>query len=194
MKATKILILIAVALTAIACQSEADKNKEREKVCYMNEDFILADRRETTTYNSHKDAPTTLRTWVLHRVAESGDSIYVAEITSEVLADDNKCGCTGQEFRITKELWYNKKVGETLHFDYIRKDRFFRVAKELAPVVSEKVTYAPDYVPEYNKTTTATTPAGSTDGVDFEKERQIMDIERQITDLQRQLEALKALK
>jgi hypothetical protein len=37
---------------------------------------------------------------------------------------------TGSRFEITKtEWWYNHHVGDIVHFDYIRKVRFFEINK-----------------------------------------------------------------
>jgi len=178
------LLLFVLLVGLFACEEDPQKElAKKQKTYYLNEDFVLVDRKETQSYNTDRDKPVNIRTWVIHRVSGANDSIEVAEIMSE----SSDCGCQpGDNFAITDELWYGKKVGDKLHFDFIRKDRFFKVKRENLnglQQTNETLVYTPDYP-------TTTTQATSTE-LDFDKERQIMEIERKITDLQRELDNLK---
>jgi hypothetical protein len=170
----KIFIFTVIALSSC---TETDDAAERQKVYFLNEDFTLVDRREISSYNADRHEPLTIRTWVIVRDNATADSVYVAELTVEKSQKNEK----GKDFVITSDLWYNKKIGDKLHFDFIRKDRFFRVLKEFAPK------------PNANNSIPVTTISNPIEpsNVDFEKERHIMDLERQITDLQRELDRLK---
>ena len=181
---TKLFLFVLLLVGLSACTEDPQKElAKKQKTYYLNEDFVLVDRKETQSYNTDRDKPVNIRTWVIHRVSGANDSIEVAEIMSE----SSDCGCQpGDNFAITDELWYGKKVGDKLHFDFIRKDRFFKVKREnlnSLQQTNETLVYTPDYP-------TTTTQATSTE-LDFDKERQIMEIERKITDLQRELDNLK---
>jgi len=145
-----------------------------EEDFFINEDFTLIDKKEERVGESG----TLTRTWLVQRVVQEGDSIQIAEIITQGEA----CGCGGKAFEITDELWYNKEIGDVLHFEYLRKSRFFKKAKRM----DVSPTYVSDYVSP-TPTVTVTEPVKNT----LEIERQIMDIDRQILELERQKELLK---
>lgn len=59
--------------------------------------------------------PVFVKTWLIQRVA---DTTEFAELSSYEETNG---------FRITNELWYNKGIGDTVFFEYICKDRFFKI-------------------------------------------------------------------
>jgi hypothetical protein len=145
-----------------------------EENFFINEDFTLIDKKEERVGESG----TLTRTWLVQRIVQEGDSVQIAEIITQGVA----CGCGGKAFEITDELWYNKEIGDILHFEYLRKSRFFKKAKRS----DNNITYAPDYVSPVPTTTVIEQPKNN-----LEIERQIMDIDRQILELERQKELLK---
>ena len=176
MKTIKLLfVLTMILITASSCE---EKEKTTENF-FLNEDFILIDKKEEIV----GDNATRIRTWLIQRVIQVGDSLDIAEIVT----NGESCGC-GQAFEITDELWYNKEIGDKLHFDYIRKSRFFRKANVN---VGLGLTYAPDYIPEYQKTGDNIGDLQQFSGDNLEKERKVLEIEREILSLQRELEKLK---
>ena len=176
-----ILIVLSILLIA-SCSSEEEIERNRKRDFYLDEDFILVDRSETITYNSNNNGPIKIRKWVIHRVNSPYDSVYVGEIESTVESGD-ECNCFDNVFNITNELWNGKEIGSILHFDYIRKSRFFKVHKTKVDLVEEDMkNEVPINVPDK-------TQEPLTD--DLEKERKILEIERNIIELQRELEKLK---
>lgn len=161
--------LIIVLLSLVILSSCAVEITEEN--FFINEDFTLIDKKEERVGESG----TLTRTWLIQRIIQDGDSIQIAEIVTQDVA----CGC-GKAFEITDELWYNKEIGDVLHFEYIRKSRFFKKVKR----IDVSSTQTPNYVPPIS---TTTEPEKNT----LEVEREIMDIERQILELERKRDLLK---
>ena len=114
---TKLFLLIALVAMLSGCEFVPD-----EETYYLNEDFVLVEREETI---EHEDGDTQkYRFWKVMKQDISGDSTLIGEIKSAVTDTDGTCGGS---FYITNELWHNKEVGDVLHFEYIRKDRFYKV-------------------------------------------------------------------
>jgi hypothetical protein len=173
----KIIFLIAVLIVTAFTSCKSDPQEEarkRAEVYYENEDFTLADRKEELVANG--SSPIRIRTWIIHRLVNRGDSIEVGEIIYEFKED---CGCSeSKDFAITNEVWYNKKIGDKLHFEYIRKDRFFKVANVAdVQIIPKEATVVP--TPVENSTNS------------FDKELKIIELERQIIEIQNQIETLK---
>lgn len=127
MKNIKFLLLFLIPLFFVGCITEEERIiRQDTKLAlshFVNEDFILVHKEEI------KDTEGTVRVWRIHLINSPLDSVYVGEIRSFVQSPEPEgCGCNG-DFYITNELWYNKDVGATLHFDNIRKNRFFLLAK-----------------------------------------------------------------
>lgn len=167
----KVILFLLVAVM-YACTDESAETKA--KSYYLNEDFILVDKKEDIA--NMNDNLVKVRTWIIQRVNSPIDSVMVAEISSQI------GNCEG--FSITNQLWYNKQVGDVLHFEFIRKDRFFTVRKDYlnntivpVPVVSTPVISTPE--PQ----------VGS-----VENDRKILELERQQIRIQTELDKLKAIK
>lgn len=128
----KNLIIISMVLLALtSCtKTPEEAQKEREVAYYLNEDFTLIEAKEDIAGGDNGNAYK-VRTWVIERLtAEYPDTVQRAEIISKVSTDlSEDCNCGNSNFIITNELWYGKPVGSKLHFDFIRKDRFFRIKK-----------------------------------------------------------------
>jgi hypothetical protein len=140
----------------------------------VNEKFLLIDKtqKEMVIEGNTKN----VRTWVVQRVVVEGDSIMTAEI------DDRGCGCG----IITDEKWKERNVGDTLFFEYIRKERF---------VLSNSMWWG-DLTAEPIETQEASTVTQESiiNLNSLEIERRILEIERQILSLERELEKLKQIK
>jgi len=169
----QIILILFASIVLVSCAT-----KITEEDYYMNEDFTLIDREETTSIKDN--SPVTVWTWVIKRNITSGDSIEIAKISNLSTIDEQSCGCgDARVFTINNELWYNKKVGDNLHFDYIRRSRFFKVVKSY-----ETQSTAP--IVEQPQLQIQSTPMG-----DLETERKIMELERQKIQIELELEKLK---
>jgi len=178
-KAFMIILLIQVSAIFVACTTEEELAKKKAKTYYLNEDFVLADRKEVITFDTDNDKPTKIRTWVIYRiVGNSSDSIEVAEILSEV---DSR----SSDFSITTDLWFNKPIGSVLHFDYIRKDRFFKTTKEKLGLTTTTINMP------YSGTTTVT--AIPVPSVAPAVDKDLIELERQKASIEREIESLKRI-
>lgn len=155
----KKILILSVLLSLIACTSEEDKQKARQAAYYLDEDFVIINT--STSHFSTIPMPSSEMYWLVERVTQvNPDSIEVAELSKEPVIGT---------FAISKELWYNKKIGDTLHFEYILKERFFKVAKKkIQPEEKPVEAIAP-------------TEIGSVDKIEMtmkkqELERQLMEI------------------
>ncbi len=176
------LILLVSIFTITSCTTAEEQEAKRKELYFLNEDFILVEKQEEMA--SSDGTPFKIRTWKLHRVKDSYDSVYIGEIISKV-RESNDCGCS--DFYITNELWYDKNVGDILHFDFIRKNRFYKIAK--IKLETNGLTYAPDY--ESSTVTIQQDAPLGTSTKSLETERRILEIEREILALERELETLK---
>ncbi len=132
--------MLLLVLTA-CCKSPEDKQKDRIENYYLDENFILIDTKENIV-GGDNGYPYKVRTWVLERTTkENPDTVQQAEIMTAVDTYGNNSISTN-DFVITNELWFSKPVGSILHFDHIRKDRFYKrpvisIEREEKPVSSE---------------------------------------------------------
>jgi len=137
----KLGILVVLMVLMYSCCVAPD-----DGIHFVDEKFVLIEKeeKEMVVNGDTKN----VRFWKIQRVITINDSIFVADI------DDSGCNCG----IITDEVWYNREVGDVLYFEYIRKDRFYKV-KNLAEV-ERKI---------------------------LEKERNIMSLEREIESLKESL-------
>lgn len=182
----KILIIILGIAIFQSCSVTITPNEEAH---YIDDDFILLEKNEENI--AVGDEIRTIRTWKIQRItADVVDSVMVGIIDNK---DDNGCGCG----IITDELWFKRNVGDILHFDYIRKNRFFPV-KNIAHAnwggyVDEGTTNT-----GITFTTTEEVPLITFDTPiinlnKLEIERRILEIEREIMSLEREKETLKEI-
>ena len=173
----KKILLLSVALLTFACSCEVMPDPD---VHFVDEDFILIHKKEKEMV---VDGDTkNVRFWKIQRVKTVNDSIFIADI------DDSGCGCG----IITDEVWYNREVGDVLHFDYIRKERFWKV-KNLAVYDEE---YTEVETPRSVNPLQAVTPeeVKATTVINMnqmEVEREILEKERAVMALEREIETLK---
>jgi hypothetical protein len=130
----------SVILLTSCSKSEEDKQKERIATYYLDEDFVLVSAKEDIAGGDNGNAYK-VRTWVIARVVrEHPDTIQQAEIMTKVATNTkDDCNCGSKDFLITNELWYGKPIGSKLHFDFIRKDRFFKLPAAKVLVIEEPV-------------------------------------------------------
>jgi hypothetical protein len=111
---TIVLLMIVGGVIGIkSCRS-----KYHDKELFRNEKCVIVMTAWDGALTQDKfHTPVFVKTWLVQRVA---DTTQFAELTSY---DHNYAG----GFRITNELWYNKGIGDTVFFEYICKDRFFKI-------------------------------------------------------------------
>jgi hypothetical protein len=113
----KKLILLLLSVITISCKEhKADPNKH-----YINDNCVIVST-STDEYVTHGKGRhiTTCRIWLIKRLA---DTTQYTELNSCT----NISSCCGPEVGInmTDSIFYNKKIGDTLYFKYIAKDRFW---------------------------------------------------------------------
>ena len=164
----KIYLLLAVVIMCSCCTIMPDPD-----VHFVDEKFVLIEKteKEMDINGNTKN----VRTWKIQRNIVTGDSLEIGVI--------NNKGC---DYIINDELWYNKEVGDTLYFEYIRKDRFYKV-KSLGAVgvgeydaVETPMSITPEQVLE---TTVINMNKMEMERFILEKERQLMSLEREIETL-----------
>jgi hypothetical protein len=114
----KIIIILIVVLLNFSC------GRKNEEALYFNYKCILLKTGSEDSFTNDKfHKAVNCKIWLIRSVA---DTTLVAEL--------NSCGhdCTNcldreRRFQINSEMYYNKKVGDTLFFNYIGKDRFFKL-------------------------------------------------------------------
>lgn len=106
----KLLFLLIIVLGFISCKKKED-DKSNPAFLY-NETCII------------KKIDTVRRTWLVQRETESKQfaELYVENDPQSNSSDS--CG-NFHTFLIPISHFYNKKLGDKVHFDYILSDRFF---------------------------------------------------------------------
>jgi hypothetical protein len=114
------IIAIFAGLFYLALIPNKWKRAMNEKEIYRNEKVIIVGTNEAAQDFTHDKfhKPIVIKVWLVQRV---NDPTQFAELDSHW--DSN-------HFYITNELWYSKSIGDTLHFDYILKRRFFTINKK----------------------------------------------------------------
>jgi len=168
-----ILIVILAILLTSCIVNEADLQKRKEKVYFLNENFVIIKIKAKADKVNDKTTPAFVKIWLVQRINSNPDSILCAELSSVPESSE--------DFRITNELWYNKDIGDTLHFKYIRKNRFFRVIQK-----PEVKTTIPTVV---NNTYNITLGTVTEIAID----KKFIELDGQIANVTRALEETKAL-
>ena len=106
----KLLFLLIIVLGFISCEKKEDKSNP---AFLYNETCII------------KKIDTERRTWLVQRETEPKQfaELYVENDPQSNSSDS--CGCNSHTFLIPISHFYNKKLGDKVHFDYILSDRFF---------------------------------------------------------------------
>lgn len=174
----KLLLIFGIIALSSCAQDEAKVRADKEATYFLDENFTLVDAKEEII--SDGGTPFKVRTWVINRVIQhSPDTVEQGIVVSKIDANSGDCGCGSSDFAITNELWYSKPVGSTLHFDFIRKNRFFKM-----PVKHEVVLKAEVQENPYKDIVVG----GNMDGknkIDIELE--ILRLEREMITLKEQL-------
>ena len=167
----KVFLLLAVAIMCSCCTIVSDPDPD---VHFVDEKFVLIEKeeKEMVVYGHTKN----VRTWKIQRMKASDNSLEIGVI-------DNK----GFDCIINDELWYNREVGDTLYFEYICKDRFYKVENLSAISVGkyEAVDTPMSITPEDVKEATVINMNK------MEIEMEILEKERQLISLEREIETLK---
>ena len=105
----KLLFLLIIVLGFISCEKKEDKSNP---AFLYNETCII------------KKIDTVRRTWLVQRETEPKQfaELYVENDPQSNSSDS--CG-NSYTFLIPISHFYNKKLGDKVHFDYILSDRFF---------------------------------------------------------------------
>lgn len=108
----KISLLFAlIAFVLCSCSY----NKPDPSIHYSNIDFIIKQKdEESSTVKYHGS----LKRFIL---VNTKDTTLMGEYTH--------IRNNGYNYFITDSMYYNSKVGDTIHFDYILKSRFFHKTK-----------------------------------------------------------------
>lgn len=107
----KILFLI-ISLFVLSCSSKPSYEK-----FYINESVVIRQTNESEGFTQSKfRKPMVAGKWLVESVEHPGNFM-------EMSTEDDGITC------ISRENWYGKIKGDTLHFDYIRKEHFFEINK-----------------------------------------------------------------
>lgn len=182
MKKTLLYIGTIIILISMSCcsTSEEDRLIKLKSTHYVDEKFTLLNITESSNIIQEK-RPVKIRTWLISRMIVENDSVEFAEINTLIDPFDNDIETyNGSGFIITDSLWNVKKIGDELHFDYIRKNRFYK-----KPRMSSTI----DYV---TKTGVITYEEDSEDiDDDLNEDLELMELERQLLDIQRKIDNIK---
>jgi hypothetical protein len=99
-----IYILLALSLLLVSCGGDDEPFKPVLETHFINEDFVII---EKNCYDTHD------YTFLIQSVSEP---TYFFKWTDSDTGLDN----------ITTKQFYSKGIYDTLHFDYIKRERFFK--------------------------------------------------------------------
>lgn len=119
-KITLVLFTImSIFLLSCCAVSEEDNINDKKERFFQDEKFIIVDKNFVD------------KTWIIERIlTDEQDSLYRSELYR---TDDGKTHVGS--FRISQELWNKKDIGDTLYFEFILKERFFKVKNNREPKV-----------------------------------------------------------
>jgi hypothetical protein len=114
MKKFLILSIISIMLWSCcgSCPTNPNANANSDK--YVNEDFVIVGTSENCDITRDKfHTPVLVKMWLIQSVK---NPMKFAEITDRT-----------PYIGITDEKWYNTNKGDTIHYDFISKKRFFNI-------------------------------------------------------------------
>jgi len=115
------MILMVIGMGIMISIGGRKCSRDNKESLYYNEKLVIVRTSNGDGYTQDKfHRPINVKIWLVRRVKDTTD---YAELSS---AYD---GSYPNNFRISNELWYSKNVGDILHFEKIRKDRFFKINK-----------------------------------------------------------------
>lgn len=103
-------VLILILLSLISCNK---KFKPDPKDFYINENFVLVGTNETTGLQGKIRKPVLIKMWLIK-------SISHPEMHREITQNTPYVGFSDSQ-------WYSTNIGDTLHYDYMRKTQFFKI-------------------------------------------------------------------
>lgn len=117
-------MIIAPFLWSCCGNCPENPDNDADSQFYKNEDFIVVGTSENCDKNIWEDlslhntqdkfhVPVLVKMWLIQSVK---NPMKFAEITSR----DPYIG-------ITNEKWYSTNIGDTIHYDFISKSRFFNI-------------------------------------------------------------------
>lgn len=103
-------LLVAISImTLIGCGSNIN-----EEEFYIKEKFILVSNNTSEGMSNGKFShPIYVKQWLIRSISKP---IMYRELSSY-----------GEYFTISNKMWYKYKPGDTLYFEYLRKDKFFKI-------------------------------------------------------------------
>lgn len=107
---TKIVNCLFVLMTACLFVNCTDEPKPDPKVHYINTDFTIVDKFETA--EGPKKRVHFHKAFLLRGIKDTTLMTEYTGLRSPYMPDS---------------VYYNHKVGDTLHFDFVCKKRFFRI-------------------------------------------------------------------
>lgn len=109
----KKILIILFTILFIGCG-----NKITPKTHYINVDVVIVSINQTDGFTREKyPKPTAIKQWLVRLVQ---DTTMYRELSSN--EETSSIG-------ISDEMWYSHKVGDTLHYDYLIKSRFFKIKR-----------------------------------------------------------------
>lgn len=107
----KKLILLLTITILISC-----KPKITSEDFYINTKCVIIKTNEGQGFSNDKyHNPVVVKTWLIKSL---DDTTKYRELYSNSYP---------YSMRITNEMWYNHKIGDTLHYDYLSKSEFFTI-------------------------------------------------------------------
>lgn len=108
----KIFLFIVVLFISLSCSDKSDTD-----IFYIDEDVVIRQSNESEGFTQDKfHKPMIVGMWLVESVKHPGNFMEMSTYGGDIT-------------KITKENWYTKKKGDTLHFDYIRKEHYFKLNK-----------------------------------------------------------------
>lgn len=128
MKTIKFLFLLLITISIFSC---AKKQENSDVRFYYNEDFVIVKVDEVR------------KTWLIQKQGTDYFSEIYVENDPLNIKDEKGYDCNSgyHTFNIPISIFYNKKLGDIVHFDYILKDRFFTIKNFKNPLNSEENGY-----------------------------------------------------
>lgn len=170
-------ILMSLSIMSCCTMSEEENIKKKKEMYFQDEYFVIIEKNLVD------------KAWIIKRVAsETEDSLDCTELYSF----NDGLNHTGS-FRISDELWNKKDVGDTLYFEYILKERFFKIKntkkpKKELPTPEEFNEKADKIIEEIEEEYGHTKIEEMTN---LELERKLLDLERQMISIQDEMEQIK---
>jgi hypothetical protein len=130
------IMLFTFTFSSCGEMTPEEREAQMKETYYVKEKFVIINSSAAINVTQ---VPTNEKNWLVKRIVqEYKDTLEFAE-----LHNAPQIGT----FAISNELWYSKKIGDTLYFDYILKSRFFKIPEKssifkTAPPMTQPNPYA----------------------------------------------------